>query len=159
KEALAIAVETNRPLPISRSHSYLGYTYAAMQMFGEAIDQAKNAFNVGARLQDKTGGYEIMANAVLQLGDIRRTSGDCKSAIEEYDTSLKYYEQINHPYYGYRAYKGRLDCFMASSDHAAVERELRRVLSLSEQYRSKIHTESQRNSFFDLEQSVYDLAI
>jgi CHAT domain-containing protein len=48
---------------------------------------------------------------------------------------------------------------MANSDHEAVESELRRVLDLSEQYRSKITVESQRNSFYDLEQGVYDLAV
>lgn len=159
KEALAIALEMNRPLPISRSHTYLGSAYTTMQMFTEATNEVRNAFNVGARLEDKTDGYEIMATASLQLGDIRRTAGDCKNAIEEYDTSLKYYQQINYSYHSYRAYKGKLDCFMANSDHAAVESELRKVLSLSEQYRSKIRTESQRNSFFDMQQGVYDLAI
>jgi CHAT domain-containing protein len=40
-----------------------------------------------------------------------------------------------------------------------VQRQLTSVLQLSERYRSKITTELQRNSFFDLEQGVYDLAI
>ena len=159
KEALAIAVELKRPLPISRSHSYLSYAYTAMQMFSEATDQARNAFNVGARLPNRDDGYDIMANASLQLGDIRRAAGDCKGAVEEYDSSLKYYALINFSYYSYRAYKGKLDCFMANSDQAAVEIELQKALRVSEQYRSKIRTESQRNSFFDLLQGVYDLAI
>jgi CHAT domain-containing protein/tetratricopeptide (TPR) repeat protein len=159
KEALAIAVEMNRPLPISRSHTYLGSAYATMQMFSEATDEVRKAFNVGARLKDKTDGYEIMGNSSLQLGDILRTAGDCKGAIQEYNTSLKYYAEINLSYFSYSAYKGKLDCFIANADHAAVESELRKILRVSEQYRSKIKTESQRNSFFDMEQSVYDLAI
>ncbi len=159
KEALATALEMKRPLLIAYSYSYLGSAYAAMGMFSEAVNEVKNAFQVGRRLQDKSSGVDIMANAALQLGDIQRQAGDCGKAIEQYDSSLKYYNQIKFSYFSYSAYKGKLRCFMANADHAAVESELQRVMHLSEQYRSKIITESQRNSFYDEEQGVYDLAI
>lgn len=159
KEAVSTAVEMKRPLPLTRSYNYLSSTYAAMQRFDQAADEAKNGFEVGRSLQGKAGGVEIMATALLQLGDIRRQAGDCGKAIEEYDTSLRYFSQIKFTYFSYRAYKGKLHCYMANSDHDAVESELRRVLGLSEQYRSKITVESQRNGFYDLEQGVYDLAV
>ncbi len=159
KEALATAVEMKRPLPISRSYSYLGSAYATIGMFSEAVNQAKNAFALGRSLQDRSAGLDIMANSSLQLGDIQRKAGDCRKAIEEYDASLRYYSQIKFSYFSYSAYKGKLQCFMANSDHAAVDSELLRVMRLSEQYRSKITTESQRNSFYDMEHRVYDLAI
>jgi CHAT domain-containing protein/cytochrome c-type biogenesis protein CcmH/NrfG len=159
KEAVSTAVEMKRPLPLTRSYNYLSSTYAAMYRYDQAADEAKNGFEVGRSLQSKVGGIEIMATALLQLGEIRRQAGDCGKAIEEYDTSLRYYSQIKFSYFSYRAYKGKLQCYMANSDHEAVESELRRVLDLSEQYRSKITVESQRNSFYDLEQGVYDLAV
>lgn len=159
KEALATAIDTKRPLPISRSYSYLGSAFASMRLFSEAINEAQNAFEVGQSLGGKSGGLDIMANASLQLGDIQRQAGDCGKAIEEYDASLNYYSQIKFSYFSYRAYKGKLHCFMANAEHSAVASELQKVMRLSEQYRSKITTESQRNSFYDLEHEVYELAI
>ena len=159
KEALATALAMKRPLPISRSYAYLGSAYAKIKQFSEALAETQNGFELGQSLHGKPAGLEIMANALLQLGDIRRQARDCRGAIQDYDTSLKYYSQIKFSYYSYRAYKGRLDCYMADSDHASVESELQKIMRISEQYRSKITTEDQRNNFFDTEQRVYDLAI
>lgn len=159
KEAVAAAKEMNRPLPISRSYSHLSSAYAMLRMFQQAENEARSALDLGKSLPESSGGLEIMATALLQLGDIRRQAGDCTRAIKDYDTSLKYYRQLKASFYSYAAYKGKLHCSMANSDRAAVESDLQKVLGLSEQYRSKITTESQRNSFFDMQQGVYDLAI
>ena len=159
KEALSLALKTERPLIISRSDGYVGSAYAAMKIYPEALSHATRAFETGRSLPENSGGVEIMANASHQIGDILRQSGECGKAVEAYDRSIRLYGDLNFEYYSYAAHKGKLLCFIDGPDDLAVGDELQTVLGLFERYRSKITAESQRNSFFDKEQSVYDLAI
>jgi CHAT domain-containing protein/tetratricopeptide (TPR) repeat protein len=160
KEALGIALEEGEPLRISRSYGYVGAAYAALKMYTDALGSAKRAFEIGGGLPENTGGLEIMANASLYLGDILRLSGECGKAVEAYDRSIRLYgESNNFEYYRYAAHKGKLLCFIDGPDSQVIGDELGTVLSLFEEYRSKITAESHRDSFFDMEQSVYDLAI
>lgn len=155
QEALLLA---NTPLLISRSASYIGAAHAELRMYPEAVKEATEAFEIGRQLGDRTG-KEIMAQASLQLGDIYRKTGRCDEAVTQYDDSLQRYQELNFDFHSYVAHKGKLRCFLASSNNQAVRNELPAVLNLSELYRSKITEESQRNTFFDAEQEVYDTAI
>ena len=160
KEALGLALEAGEPLRISRSYGYVGASYAALKMYADALGSAERAFEIGGGMPANTGGLEIMANASLHLGEILRLSGECGKAVEAYDKSIELYSRSNDfEYYSYAAHKGKLLCFVKGPDDQAVGGELSIVLSLFEKYRSKITAESQRDSFFDMEQSVYDLAI
>jgi len=159
KEALNIALAMGRPLIISRSYGYVGSAYAAMKMYTDAINAATSAFETGKTMPEGTGGVEIMANASQQLGDIYRSASECDKAVEAYDRSIELYGSLNVEYYSYAAHKGKLVCLIPGSDDRAASEELKRVLDLSERYRSKITVESQRLSFFDTEEDVYDLAI
>jgi CHAT domain-containing protein len=155
-EALYVALEMGRPLIISRSYGYLGATYAMLKMYLEAVSEATKAFETGQNVSD-SGGFEIMAQASLQLGDIHRQAGDCDQATAAYNKSIQLYGTFG--YYSYVAHKGKLLCYIAGSNYGAVREELKTVMDLSESYRRKITTESARVSFFDVEQSVFDLAI
>jgi CHAT domain-containing protein/tetratricopeptide (TPR) repeat protein len=159
KEALLLALDIERPLLVSRSYGYVGSAYAALRMYAEALDSAARAFEIGRGMAEGTGGAEIMANASQQSGDILRQSGECGRAVEAYDRSVRLYEGLNVEYYSYAAHRGKLLCFMAAHDDAAAGEELRTVLSLFDRYRSKITADNQRNSFFDKQQDIYDLAI
>jgi CHAT domain-containing protein len=158
KEALHLAKKLDIPLLISRSYSYLGSAYAAMQMYSQAVNEAAQAFAIGRTMTGERG-LEVRAHASLQLGDINRAAGRCEEAIENYDQSLQLYQSLNVDFFSYSAHKGKLHCFIASSNKPAVRNELHAVLGRSEVYRSKITDENQRSSFFDAEQGVYDLAI
>lgn len=159
KEALGLALRIDRPLLVSRSYGYVGAAYASLKMYAEALDSVTRAFEVGRGMPDSQARAEIMANASQQSGDILRQSGECGKALEAYDRSLRLYDELSVPYYTYSARKGKFLCFMAAHDDRAAGEELRTVLSLFERYRSKITAESQRNSFFDKQQDIYDLAI
>lgn len=158
-EALSLAIEMGKPLRISRSYGYVGSAYAAMKKYAEALNEATQALEIGRALPNDRTGIEIMANASQQLGDIHRQAGKCDQAIEHYDSSLRLYEKLNFDYYAYVAHKGKLYCFLATSNNQGVREELGFVLGLSEAYRAKITVESQRESFFDAEHDAYDIAI
>lgn len=161
KEALRLASEMTpeRPLIISRSHDYLGLTYGSLKDYDSALAHINLAFEAGQKLAGERSGREMMANSSLHAGDVYRQSGDYGRALESYDRSISLYEELDYPYFTYPARKGRLLSYIARGDDSATREELRRVLEIFERYRSELTSEGQRNTFFDVEQSVYDLAI
>lgn len=159
KEALSLALRMGRPLLVSRSYGYVGAAYASLKMYAEALDSVTREFEVGRGIPEIAARTEIIANASQQSADVLRQSGECGKALEAYDRSLRLYGELNVPFYAYAARRGKFLCFMAAHDDAAAGEELRAVLSLFVLYRSKITAESQRNSFFDKQQDIYDLAI
>lgn len=159
REALRLALEMDRPLTISRSYDHLGQIYADLKIYDEALKNVGLAFEVGSKLSAERPGLEMMANSSLHAGEIYRQMGDQDKAVEAYERSIQLYNELHYPYYAYPAHKGKLLSFIAEGDDPATEEELRTVLGLFEQYRSKLTSESQRNTFFDVEQSIYDLAI
>jgi CHAT domain-containing protein len=158
-EALRLAKETNRPLLLSRTYEYIGLTYRELKKYEEAITQTQLALDIGNSLSDDPNGLNMVAHASLQLGDILRESGDYQKAIDTYNRSLRLYDQLDFEYYSYVAHKGRLLSYLALADDNATERELKTVLALFEGNRSRINEEANRNSFFEMEESVFDLAI
>src|SRR2546430_6383251 len=59
----------------------------------------------------------------------------------------------------YEAHKGRLLDYIAQNHSSEAKDELQVVLALFEQNRWKIREERSRNSFFDMQQNIYDVAI
>lgn len=158
-EALRLAVATDIPFLLSRSHEYLGQTYAKLKLYDDAIRSARAAYEQGEALVDKRLGLNAMASTSLQLGDIHRQAGDHARAVEAYDRSIGLYDELEFYHHSSSARKGRLISHLARGNDALAAEELRAVLRIFEDYREKITEERLRNIFFDNEQGVYDLAI
>lgn len=159
KEALRLALGMNRPLPISRSYDYVGQTYGNLKFYDDALRNIDFAFEVASKLSGERTGLEMMANSSLHAGEIYRQIGNYDKALEAYERSIQLYNELDYPYYTYPAHRGKLLSFIAKGNDSSTDEELQTVLGLFEQYRSKLTSESQRNTFFDVEQSIYDLAI
>jgi CHAT domain-containing protein len=59
----------------------------------------------------------------------------------------------------YSARRGKLFCNLAQKNDADVKEEFAAILQLFDEDRKKIKEDAERNTFFDIEQSVYDAAI
>jgi len=163
-EALTIPrTEFGDPALLYLQYLNLGRIYSKLGRFDEAIAQAEVGLNIAQSVQDPKARRKPVANAVLRQADIRREAGQCEQAIANYNQAIaldaEMYEDVKSDVYRYAAYKGRLLCGRALGDDAAVGRDLITVLDLFEKHRSQIREEQNRNSFFDTEQSVYDLAV
>ena len=161
QEALRLAFELKpeRPLVVSRSYDFLALTQSRLQNHEAALSNVDLAFESGRRLEDQDSGREMMATALLHRGDILREAGRFDNALAAYDRSIALYEQIKFPYYTYPALRGRLHSYLAQGDDVATEAELKAVLEIFDTYRASLKRESHRNTFFNVEQRVYDLAI
>ncbi|HEU4711327.1 MAG TPA: CHAT domain-containing protein [Pyrinomonadaceae bacterium] len=159
QQALEIALEMKRPMIIARSYGCVGAAYAALKKYPEAISEVTKGYEAGSVISGTREGRETMAIASWLLGDILRESGQCSKAIETYDRSINLSEELKYEYFSYGAHKGKLFCLSQSGDDQATGNELATTLELFEGYRSTITRDTERNSFFAEEQSVYDLAI
>lgn len=158
-ESLRIAQEINRPPAICRSLVYLGATYGLQNRSEEAIRQTRLAFDLAQNLPGKSNRIELLALASLKLGELRRQGGEFAEAAKDFDQAIRLYDEINSQALKYSAHKGKLLVSLAQGESSFLEEEIKTVLNLFEEYRVKIREESNRNSFFNAEQSVYDIAI
>ena len=156
---LALDLKPERPLIIALSHDYLALTYSRLQKTDAALTNIDRAFESGRRLEDEESGQEMMATALLHRGDIFRETRHFEEALASYNRSIDLYEQIQYPHYTYPARRGRLQSYLAKGDDVATEAELASVLKIFDAHRANLKRESQRNTFFSVEQRVYDLAI
>ena len=159
QEALRVANEINRPLQISRSHSYLGVSYGNLGDYDNALTHIQKALDTGNLLVGEVSGQEMIADTSLYAGEIYRQSGDQDKAIEAYDRAISFYARLNLPYFNYMAHKGKLLALLARDNDQSADGELQTVLRIFEQYRVDLTRGAQRNSFFEVEQRVYDRAI
>jgi CHAT domain-containing protein len=158
QEALRLALAAQWPPIISRSYAGLGLVYEKLGNYDEAIKNGQRARAVGEQMTDESARSNMLANADVQLGHLYRQAGDARQAIAHYDEAIRHYEQQSFQSYLYEAHAGKLSAFISLGDDAAAAEELKLTLALFEQYRPKILEESNRNSFFDTGQSIYDIA-
>ena len=158
-EALSLALETKRPLLISRSYGIRGLTYGKLGLYEAAIQDVRKSYQQSEPLAGEANGQSMIASASLKLGDLYRYSGDQVKARAAYDESIQRYDALRFSHYSYSAHKGKFLSYRADNDDAHAAQELSVVLELFGEYRQKILEERQNSFFFDKEQDIYDLAI
>jgi CHAT domain-containing protein len=166
----AAAAFTNEALHLARTEfkdpslAYLQYLnlaqiYSKLRQFNEAVEQADIGLRIARSVQDVQASQKPLGNALLKQADIWRDAGDCGQAVAHYDQAISIYGNMEFDLYRYAAYKGRLLCERALGEDDAVRRDLPILLGLFERSRAQIREEQNRNSFFDSEQGVYDIAV
>lgn len=159
-EALRRAQEMKAPQLICRSYTLLGLMHAGRDDYVEAIKNLDMALELGKKIASDTAQKESIAYSSLQLGLLYRQTGDLNKSIENYDHALQLYGELdNFEAFSYVAHKGKLLSCMRQEGCTSVEEEIKTCLDLFEKYRLKILEQSNRDSFFDTEQNIYDVAI
>ena len=169
-EALWLALETRDNSLIYVSYVNLGLIRSRRQDYAEAIKLAQLGLEAAPAPVHR-------AYAKLQLGFLHRRAGDVAQALSDYDDCIQYVNEASDkagadagsnpahkqtdplPALLYGGHKGKLFCLFDEGNESAAQEELGRTLQLLEEYRDNIREETNRNTFFNVEQSVYDAAI
>jgi CHAT domain-containing protein/tetratricopeptide (TPR) repeat protein len=161
REALKFANISGDFVTISSCKAHLGVFYGKAGRQDQALYTIQQAYDAGAAHADQSLGPAVMAYATLQMGHLLRSRGELTKARELYDKTVELHERygLDFPARLYQAYKGRLVCYMALNDTRAAQEQLVTLLDLMSKHRSNIFEEENRDSFFDVEQNVYDLGI
>jgi CHAT domain-containing protein len=159
KAALEVALQLNELRMICTSYAHLGMIYAKLSKFDQALANANRALEVAGGRSDERTGSLMAAYSTLHLGSLYRQLGDVPEAIANYNRSIGIYTLLNHPSFIHEAHKGLVLSYIASGDTSAASEELTKAIEYYEQHRARILEQDNRNSFFDLENDIYDIAM
>jgi CHAT domain-containing protein/tetratricopeptide (TPR) repeat protein len=159
QEAALLAEEADWPLIKSRSYARLGLICESLHRNDEGVRNGLRAIEEARGITSENTRANMIANASLRLGHIYRRMNDPDKALVNYDQAIRLYQKLDFPAYLYEAHKGRLLAHVARDDQLAAENEIEVTLAIFEEYRAKIESDPARHSFFDVEQSIYDLAM
>jgi CHAT domain-containing protein/lipoprotein NlpI len=159
KVALRLAQQLQDPSAVSLSFVRLGVMYGKVANYEGAFSNIQQAFKMLEAHSSEPFAQQIIAYASLQQGNLYEQAGQLEQAISSFNSCIELYSNLNLPAFVYQARKGKLLSLIASNDISAAKEELKTTLSLYEEYRSTIVEESNRNSFFDLEHDVFDVAV
>ena len=159
QEALHRALESGDKSMICVSYAHLGLMYAKLGNTVEALKTARLGYEVAARHAGESEDPRMLAYLSLQLGHLYREADDCENAVKNYSQSIAIYNSMKFSPHVFQAHKGRLVCYTNQKNDALVQSELQTTLKIIEDNRSEILEDENRNKFFNVEQSIYDLAI
>ena len=157
EEALRLALVTKDPSLIYVSYVHLGMAYGRLNNFADAIKHTQSGFAIGESRGEK--GKEMRAYSAFQLGELFRQKGALDEAARNYDQAISLYDQMAFQPFRFIAHRGRFFTYLAQGNDAEATGELRVLLDLFDEYRSKIKEHDNRIYFFDVAQEVYDAAI
>ena len=160
-EALRLAVAADDYVRLAISHSNIVVTYGKQQNFDAAFMHAGQAYEIAAAHASEATGQLYMALATVQTGHLYRERGEYAKALDQYDRAVELHRANNLDFsvHLYQAYRGRLICYLALKETTAAQQQLVTLLNVMDKHRATITEEENRNNFFAVEQSVYDLGI
>lgn len=159
EEALRRALVSGDPEMVAISYVHLGLMLGKFGNYTEGLKNVRLGYETAATRADEPLRRRQMAYASLQIGHLYRELGDCENALKNYNESIALYKDQAFLTHIYQAHKGRLLCYIKQKNDSQANAELQTTLSLIANNRSTIFEVENRNKFFDVEQSVYDLGI
>jgi CHAT domain-containing protein len=159
EEALEAALTIGHARTISRAHANLSTIYGSLGRNDEALQQAHLGYEIAKSLPDESVRKAMMAYSSQRIGDLYLQARNIRTAIKSYTECLGLYKSVDNYYGLYEAHKSLLLSYISEGSDLAAGEQLKTTLNLIEEYRSQILEDDNRNNFFGIEQSVYDLAI
>jgi CHAT domain-containing protein/exonuclease VII small subunit len=159
KTALEMALQLKELTMICTAYVHLAMIEARLKHYSEALMNAQQALAVANEWSTEPAGLKMKAYALLHLGSLYRQTGNLDKAIASYNQSIELYKQIDFPAFLYLARKGLFASLADAGNVLLAKAELDETISYYESQRGKITEQNNRESFFDLEQDIYDLAM
>ncbi len=163
-EALKQAESANGKLPpdptlILLSTVQLGVIYSKMGLYADAMQRVKYGLENSGLDFNQPHGKMLQAYALLQSGHIHRQANNPDEAITCYDQTIRICRELQLTPYFYEAYKGMAISHLARGDADKAEIYIQSALELADYFRENIVKENHKNTFFDVEQTIYDVYV
>jgi CHAT domain-containing protein len=137
----------------------LGATYSKLKKYDEALANLNRGYEEAREVSPEPVRDLILVYVALHKGNFYKSRSEFQNALADYTDALNLSRSVDFPAYAYEARKGRLSSYIALAEDEMAENEIAEMLKLLENARSEILEQENRNTFFDAEQDVYDLAI
>lgn len=158
-ESVSLAEESKDILFIIDSQINTAIVYTKTKDFIDAEIWLKKAQENIENIQEAAQKKEALAKLFLEWGHLEREKANFQKAANFYDKAINILETTGTPTSLYETKKSRLLAYQELGDDQEVEKQLPSILELAEKNRDLILDEQERHSFFDNEQTIYDIAI
>lgn len=165
RESIASREADEGPVFVINDQKNFGNIYLQAKNFPEAEKWLLEAKSGAEVLEEETQRRKTSIDILVNLGNLEGERGNYDRAVAYYNESL----QLNNysqgpqgddiPPWLYETRKSRLFAYQALGDDERIEKDLPAIINFAEVRRKKIDNEGERNSFFNYEQQVYDIAI
>jgi CHAT domain-containing protein/tetratricopeptide (TPR) repeat protein len=159
RSALESALKLNELTMICTAYVHLGMLYANLNDLDKASVSVGRALEIATARSAERPASLMIAYSTLHLGSLNRQAEDFPAAIANYNRSIEIYTELNHPVLIHQGHKGLVLSYVAMGDTASAAEELAKAIRYYEDHRSKIWDAANRNTFFDLQNDIYDIAI
>ncbi|HEV7646030.1 MAG TPA: CHAT domain-containing protein [Pyrinomonadaceae bacterium] len=159
KESIEAATITKEDTFFFTAYTGIASIYGSQGNYKQAFDAFDKSLEIAAGFRSESLKQKSLAYCKLQLAHIQRQEGNCSTALKNYGEAASFFDSDEYQAFSYDAHKGKLLCYYQNKDEDAFRAELPVIFSLFNDYREKITEEQNRNTFFNKEQSVYDIAI
>jgi CHAT domain-containing protein/tetratricopeptide (TPR) repeat protein len=159
RETVRIGEMLNIPQPLSRYNVFAGVIYSKLKDYDTAISYIERGLKIGLEKENSTSGQDMINFARLYLGQVYREAGKPAESIKVLEQATEFYSKSGWEAQSYLIAKDILLDRIAIGDILSARRQLDFILEFLEENRKKILQQSSRESFFDMEQPVYDIAI
>lgn len=157
-ESAAISDELNDQMFRVVSRVNAATAFARTGNHSEAERSLGEAAEVANSITDQKTGPKMRALTLLARGDLAHESGQFDEAANRFAEAVRLYESLEMPARLYEARKGSLRSAIALGKTSEAEAGIPPVLEMAEGFRDRIGRVDERTSFFDREQSVYEIA-
>lgn len=159
ESAVSLAIESRAPLLRSRSYALLASIHRKLHNYEAALKNGQLALDEANSVNGEMIKANLVAHATLGLAHISREMGAFAQALSLYNRSIELHQQLKQQLYVAEAHKGKLESLIALESYPAAGEEIKTAIGILEEDRTRITEDVNRNSYFDLAQSTYDLAV
>ena len=140
------------------AQTHLATIYGDEGQYQKAFQAVETSFKLADSLGDELMRQKQNTKSRLTLANLLRQSNNLDDAVNNYNQVISDYANNDFSINNYEALKGRLECYIGQQNDTDVKAEMPELLKMFDENRQTIAEESNRNTFFDNEQSVYDIA-
>ena len=160
KHAISLGDAMNSPSARSRYRVQMGMILAKLKNYDDAIRNIRLGIEASQIAGEERTRKELSTYGQVYLGRVYRESGHFNEALVALSEAENFCQRNDEQLWLlHEIKKEQLLTRIANGDVAGAKEELARVLNDYEAQRLKIREDSNRSSFFDKEQSIYDVAI
>ncbi len=158
KEAINVAKDANNIIDEQLSLMYLGTLFTNLKKYDEAKTYFKESIEKANSFESEEVKSKALAYTNLRYANLQRILGYSDESAKLFESSTNFYSSSEFKLHNYESNKGKLLSNLQSGNDAEIQKELPVIFDIFTKYRKEIVEEQNRNSFFDNEQDVYDIA-
>lgn len=158
-ESVATAKSITDPAMIAETELNAAVVHIQTKAFSEAEKWLVKAEGDAGNLPEESTRRDLLSRILLNRGYLEEKRSEFPLALDYFDRSLALSDGAQNSFIVYENHKARLRVYRKAHYDAELDAEIPLTLQLADGFRKTILDEQERESFFNNEQEVNDVAV